>query len=33
LWFYGATDSPETALEMERESPQRLTLERIEHER
>ena len=33
LWFYGATDSPEKALEMERESPQRLTLERVEHER
>ena len=33
LWFYGATDSPEQALEMEQESEQRITLERIEHER
>lgn len=33
LWFYGATDSPELALEMEQESEKRITLERIEHER
>lgn len=33
LWFYGATDSPEQALEMEQESEQRITLEREEHER
>lgn len=31
LWFYGATDSPEKALEMEREFPEhRVTVERIE---
>lgn len=33
LWFYGATNSPETALAMEQESPQRLTLERANNER
>ena len=31
LWFYGATDSPEQALDMEREFPEhRVTVERIE---
>jgi hypothetical protein len=31
LGFYGATDSPEKALEMEREFPEhRVTVERIE---
>lgn len=33
LWFYGATDSPEQALQMEQESEQRITLERVTDER
>ena len=34
LYFYGATDSPEQALEMEQERPDcRVTLERLEDER
>lgn len=33
LWFYGATDSAEQAFEMEQESEQRITLERVENER
>ena len=33
LWFYAATDSPEQAYEIEQESDQRITLERVEHER
>lgn len=28
LYFYGATDSPETAVDMEREYPDRITIER-----
>lgn len=31
LWFYGATDSPEQALNMEKDYPEcRVTLERLE---
>ena len=31
LWFYGATDSPEQALNMEQDYPERrVTLERLE---
>lgn len=33
LWFYAATDSPEQAYEIEQESEQRITLERVTDER
>lgn len=33
LWYYGATNEAETAIEMEQDAPNRLTLEGAKYER